>query len=102
MSKEIAPHFSASDVSNVKKFSRRKKVFVFNLTFVFPPQNFHLYSHNAITGYDVVQFYPWFKFMSLCFKLIIAAGHHPAADHILERFEIFRSMVPWFDGSINL
>ena len=32
----------------------------------------------------------------------IAAGHQPAADHILERFEIFRSMVPWFDGSINL
>ena len=32
----------------------------------------------------------------------IAAGHQPVADHILERFEIFRSMVPWFDGSINL
>ncbi|XP_073251050.1 DNA replication licensing factor MCM3-like isoform X1 [Porites lutea] len=29
MSKEIAPHFSASDVSNVKKFSRRKKQDVF-------------------------------------------------------------------------
>ena len=42
MSKEIAPHFSASDVSNVKKFSRRKKVLVFNLTLVLPPQNFHL------------------------------------------------------------
>ena len=42
MSKEIAPHFSASDVSNVKKFSRRKKVLIFNLTFVLPPQNFHL------------------------------------------------------------
>lgn len=26
MSKEIAPNFSASDVSNIKKFSRRKKV----------------------------------------------------------------------------
>ena len=26
----------------------------------------------------------------------IAAGHKPAADHILERFEIFCSMVPWF------
>ena len=34
--------------------------------------------------------------------MFIAAGHQPAADHILERFEIFRSMVPWFDGSINL
>ena len=42
MSKEIAPNFSASDVSNVKKFSRRKKVFVFNLTFVLPLQDFHL------------------------------------------------------------
>ena len=28
MSKEIAPNFSASDVSNIKKFSRRKKVIV--------------------------------------------------------------------------
>ena len=36
-------------------------------------------------------------------KSIIAAGHKPAADHILERFEIFRSMVPWFHGSmVNL
>ena len=34
--------------------------------------------------------------------MFIAAGHQPAADHILERFEIFRSMVPWFDGSVNL
>ena len=34
----------------------------------------------------------------LCY--VIAAGHQPAADHILERFEIFGSMVPWFDGSI--
>ena len=40
---------------------------------------------------------------------IIAAGHQPAADHIPERFEIFgsmvqwfdRSMVPWFHGSIS-
>ena len=24
---------------------------------------------------------------------LVAAGHQPAADHILERFEIFRSMV---------
>ena len=30
----------------------------------------------------------------------IAAGHPPATDNILERFEIFRSMVPWFDGSM--
>ena len=30
--------------------------------------------------------------------IVIDAGHQPAADHILERFEIF----PWFDGSINL
>ena len=28
---------------------------------------------------------------------VIAAGHQPAAHQILERFEIFRSMVPWFD-----
>ena len=26
LSKEIAPNFSAADVSNIKKFSRRKKV----------------------------------------------------------------------------
>ena len=32
--------------------------------------------------------------------LIIAAGHQPAADHILERFEIFGSMVQWFNGSM--
>ena len=31
---------------------------------------------------------------------IFAAGHQPAADHILERFEIFRSVVQWFDGSM--
>ena len=29
MSKEISPNFLASDVSNIKKFSRRKKVFCF-------------------------------------------------------------------------
>ena len=28
---------------------------------------------------------------------LFTAGHQPPADHILERFEIFRSMVPWFD-----
>ena len=28
---------------------------------------------------------------------VIAAGHQPAAGHILERFEIFHSMVPWFN-----
>ena len=62
MSKEIAPHFSASDVSNVKKFSRRKKVFVFNLTFVLPPQNFH---RTIIPSLDVL----WFNFildLNLC------------------------------------
>ena len=31
---------------------------------------------------------------------VIAAGHQPAADNILERFEIFGSMVRWFNGSI--
>ena len=38
--------------------------------------------------------------------LTFAAGHQPAADHILDPFEIFGlmvalfdgSMVPWFDG----
>ena len=34
----------------------------------------------------------------LCY--VIAAGHQPAADHILERFEIFGSMVRWFNGSM--
>ena len=28
---------------------------------------------------------------------VFAAGHQPAADHILDPFEIFGSMVPWFD-----
>ena len=32
---------------------------------------------------------------------MIAAVHQRAADHILERFEIFGSMVPWFHGSIS-
>ena len=32
---------------------------------------------------------------------LIAAGHQPAADHILERFEIFGSMVPWFNQSVT-
>ena len=32
--------------------------------------------------------------------MFIAAGHQPAADHIFEQFEIFRSMVQWFDGSM--
>ena len=32
--------------------------------------------------------------------VIFAAGHQPAADHILERFEIFGSMVGWFNGSM--
>ena len=30
-------------------------------------------------------------------RILIAAGHQPAADHILDPFEIFGSMVPWFD-----
>ena len=29
-----------------------------------------------------------------------AAGHQPAADHILDPFEIFGSMVQWFNGSM--
>ena len=33
------------------------------------------------------------------YVIIIAAGHQPAADNILDRFEIFRSMVQWFNGS---
>ena len=37
------------------------------------------------------------------YVLIIAVVHQPAADDVLERFEIFRSMVGdglrWFDGS---
>ena len=32
---------------------------------------------------------------------LIAAGHQPAADHILERFKIFGWMVGWFQGSIS-
>ena len=32
---------------------------------------------------------------------IVAAGFQPAADHILDWFEIFGSMVPWFHGSIS-
>ena len=31
---------------------------------------------------------------------VIAAGSQPAADHILDPFEIFGSMVPWFDGHL--
>ena len=31
---------------------------------------------------------------------LVAAGHQPAADHILERFEIFGSMVGCFNGPI--
>ena len=34
-------------------------------------------------------------------KELIAAGHQPAADPILERFEIFSSMVPWFNQSVT-
>ena len=33
-------------------------------------------------------------------KMFIAAGHQPAADHIFEQFEIFRSIVQWFNGSM--
>ena len=39
-----------------------------------------------------------------CFAFAVclfAAGHQPAADHILERFEIFGSMVPWFNQSVT-
>ena len=32
--------------------------------------------------------------------LIFAAGHQPAADHILDPFEIFGLMVASFDGSM--
>ena len=32
--------------------------------------------------------------------LIFAAGHQPAADHILDPFEIFGLMVAWFNGSM--
>ena len=35
-------------------------------------------------------------------ELIFAAGHQPAADHILDPFEIFGSMVPWFDRHLWL
>ena len=35
-----------------------------------------------------------FVFSSAFRDCFFAAGHQPAADHILERFEIFRSMVP--------
>ena len=31
--------------------------------------------------------------------IIIAAGHQPAADHILDPFEIFGWMA-WFDGHL--
>ena len=33
-------------------------------------------------------------------RYLIAAGHQLAADHILDPFEIFGSMVRWFDGSM--
>ena len=36
---------------------------------------------------------------------LVAAGHQPAADHILERFEIFGifgSMVRWFNQSVTV
>ena len=32
---------------------------------------------------------------------VFGSPYQPAADHILERFEIFGSMVPWFHGSIS-
>ena len=39
------------------------------------------------------------------YVLIIAVVHLPAADHVLERFEIFRSMVGdglrWFSGLLK-
>ena len=31
---------------------------------------------------------------------LFTVGHQPAADHILDPFEIFGSMVPWFDGHL--
>ena len=33
-------------------------------------------------------------------KIVIAAGYQPAADHILDPFEIFGWMVGWLDGSM--
>ena len=33
---------------------------------------------------------------------LFAAGHQPAADHILDPFEIFGSIVRWFDGYLWL
>ena len=33
-------------------------------------------------------------------RSLIAAGHQPVADHILDPFEIFGSTVRWFDGSM--
>ena len=40
-------------------------------------------------------------FLHKVYCSVIAAGHQPAADHILERFEIFGSMVPWFNQSVT-
>ena len=34
------------------------------------------------------------------FIVVFAAGHQPAADHILDPFEFFGSMVGWFHGSM--
>ena len=56
MSKEIAPNFSAVDVSNVKKFSRRRKVLGFNLTFDLPLRNFR---HAIIPSLYML----WFNFI---------------------------------------
>ena len=33
-------------------------------------------------------------------KFLVAAGHQPAADHILDPFENCGSMVGWFHGSM--
>ena len=33
-------------------------------------------------------------------RTLIAAGHQPPADYILDPFEIFGSTVRWFDGSM--
>ena len=48
-----------------------------------------------------ILFYILSGFFKVFWVSIFAAGHQPAADHILERFEIFGSMDRWFDRGLN-
>ena len=48
-----------------------------------------------------ILFYILSRFFKVFWVSIFATGHQPAADHILERSEIFGSMDRWFDGGLN-